>query len=103
MQKICLLPMLVLMLAVNAGAQEVPYTACPGCWNPDSLGNHRAVVRFDGPGTVAHVLIPWRLRVADPAAHRIIVQDAQTGERVRDVLTMGLSRESGEIAFRGVA
>jgi glycosyl hydrolase family 123 len=103
MQKMRLFSVFLLMLAAGASAQEVPYTACPGCWNPDSLGNHRAVVRFGGPGTVAHVIIPWRLCVADPAAHRIIVQDAQTGARVREVRTIVLSRESGEIAFRAAS
>jgi hypothetical protein len=100
MQKRLLLFLLFGFLALAVSAQNLNYTACPGCWNPDSLGNHRVVVHFDGPGSVAHVYIPWRRRDADPAGHRIIVQDARTGDRIKDVTVLSLTRESGELAFK---
>jgi hypothetical protein len=84
-------------------AQTIPYTSCPGCWNADSLGNHRASIRFDGPGNTAHVLLPWRRRDGDPAGHRIIVQDAKTGARVMNATPVLISRESGELLFEPVA
>ncbi|HEV9037794.1 MAG TPA: glycoside hydrolase domain-containing protein [Puia sp.] len=90
-------------VSLVARAQSIPYTSCPGCWNPDSLGNHRAAIDFRGPGAVAHVNLPWRLRVADPAAHRIIVQDAVTGARVRNATTGVLTRESGGVFFEPVS
>ena len=103
MQKRHLIFLLSISLTLAANAQNVKYTSCPGCWNPDSLGNHRAVIHFDGPGATAHVFIPWRRRDPDPAGHRIIVQDATTGVRIDDVTTIAISRESGEMVFNATS
>lgn len=80
-------------------AQEIKYSNCAGCWNPDSLGNHRAVLQYSGNGPVAKVVIPWRRRDADPQKKRIIVQDARTGKRIANVSTGTINRETGEIYF----
>lgn len=103
MQKRHLFIFLAVFIASSACAQNIPYTSCPGCWDADSLGNHRAVVRFDGPGSVAHVHIPWRRRDPDPASHRIIVQDAKTGGRIGDVTALAVTREAGELAFKPIS
>lgn len=100
MQKMLLLFLLLGSLALATSAQNLRYTSCPGCWNPDSLGNHRVVIHFDGPGSIVHVFIPWRRRDPDPAGHRIIVQDARTGARIKDVTPIVITRESGELAFK---
>ena len=55
-----------LFLGFSAFSQEIPRTNCNDCWNPDSLGNHRAVVEFNGAGNIAKVIIPWRRRDEDP-------------------------------------
>jgi Family of unknown function (DUF6067) len=102
MQKACIF-LLSLFLLPLAGFTQLPgYRSCPGCWNADSLGNHRAVIRFDGPGATAHAYIPWRLPLAGPFNHRIIVQDARTGARI-DATPGALSRESGDIFFPAAA
>jgi Family of unknown function (DUF6067) len=109
MQKIGLLFTLLFFGCLACSAQQkspargIKYTACPGCWNADSLGNHRVVVRFNGPGTVARTIIPWRRRDADPAGKRIIMQDAATGARILNVRTGPITRESGDIVFQPVS
>jgi Family of unknown function (DUF6067) len=103
MQKIRWFCYLVVLLPLSTRAQPIRYTSCPGCWNPDSLGNHRAIIRFDGPGTTAHIYIPWRRRDGDPASHRIIVQDAKTGARVMNATPRMIGRESGELLFEPVS
>lgn len=102
MQKIGLLLCLLLALSV-IGRAQLSYTNCPGCWNPDSLGNHRAVVRYHGTGTVAHVVVPWRRRDNDPGNKRVIVQDSATGARVLNVVDGAVTRESGEFFFEPVS
>jgi hypothetical protein len=102
MQKMRLLFVLLIAPVALVSAQTITYTSCPGCWNADSLGNHRAVVRFDGPGATAHAYIPWRLPLTGPFDHRIIVQDAKTGARI-DATPGALTRESGDIFFRAAA
>ena len=84
-------------------ADEIKYTSCPGCWNPDSLGNHRAVIHYVGSGNMARVIIPWRRRDQSPENKRIILQDAQTGKRILNATPVAISRESGEISFEPVS
>ncbi|NML22365.1 hypothetical protein HHL16_15890 [Pseudoflavitalea sp. G-6-1-2] len=72
-------------------------------WDADSLGNHRAVVQFNGTGKVARVIIPWRRADAAPQNKRIIVQDAATQRQILNVKTGLLNNESGEIFFEPVS
>ena len=74
------------------------YTNANNSWNADSLGNHRAVVSYNGPGAVAHVNINWRRRDQHPEFKRIIVQTSN-GELVAEVGYDKLTRESGDIYF----
>ena len=80
-----------------------------GNWEPHlaagdagiSWGNHRAVVEVDDPSLDAVVAsIPWRRHDADPGARSIVVVDAESGERIEDVLPLRIEAASGEVAFR---
>lgn len=82
-------------------AQELRFTDGHQAWNPDSLGNHRAVVQFTGSGTVAKLHIPWRRCDANPQEKRIIVTDAQN-RRIRNVQTLDINREYGDLYFEPV-
>ena len=103
MMKIKLLFSVLLLTTLSAFSQNIPRTNCNDCWNPDSLGNHRAVIGFEGSGNVAKVTIPWRRRDYHPDIKRIIVEDAKTHQKIRNVKTFTLDRESGEIAFEPVS
>ncbi len=109
--------LLTFFLAFSAVARtQIRYTVCPGCWNPDSLGNQRVVLQFSGGGSLrqgahaggentalAHVVIPWRRRDSNPAGKRIIVQDSATGARIRNVIVRSVTREVGDILFEPVS
>ena len=84
-------------------AQQIKYTSGNGSWNPDSLGNHRAVVQFTGNGNIAKAIINWRRRDTDPEQKRIIVQDAKTGNKILNVKTTGINREEGTVFFEPVS
>ncbi|HTI08842.1 MAG TPA: glycoside hydrolase domain-containing protein [Puia sp.] len=106
MQKLLLLlffPLACCVAKAQNSTDKIKYTNCPGCWNPDSLGNHRALVRFNGPGNIARVLIPWRRRDLHPEERRIILQDGQTGKLILNKTSGALGRESGEIFFEPVS
>ncbi|HXB32082.1 MAG TPA: glycoside hydrolase domain-containing protein, partial [Puia sp.] len=95
---------LFLGLFIGAAAQELRYTVCTGCWNPDSLGNRRVVVRYSGGGAdVVEVMIPWRRRDENPEKKRVIVQDSATGLRVKNVWAASVTREKGDIYFEPVS
>ena len=84
-------------------AQQIAYTDGKNSWNPDSLGNHRAVVLFTGKGKIAKAFIGWRRRDFHPDTKRIIVQDAKTGNKIFNVKTIEINRESGTILFEPVS
>jgi hypothetical protein len=95
-----LIVLLLLAAAPRKGmAQDIPYSSGDGAWNPDSLGNHRARVRFEGEGSVARLVIPWRRRDDHPEDKCIIIQDARTGQKVRNTKTGVITNERGEIWF----
>ncbi|MCG6954576.1 MAG: DUF6067 family protein, partial [Gemmatimonadetes bacterium] len=71
-----------------------------GQWDPDTLGNHRAVVRVDQADDAVGVLLPWRRRDADPGRKDVVVADATTGARVRNVARLVVTDEEGRIAFQ---
>jgi predicted Zn-dependent protease len=71
-----------------------------GTWEPDSLGNHRAVVRVAAAGDAVYARIPWRRRDRKPEAVNILVVAAATQRRVTNVARMDINREYGDIVFQ---
>lgn len=93
---------LVSLVSFSAYSQEIPYTVCENCWDPDSLGNHRAVVVVPAAGKVASVKLDWRRRDMNPENKMILVTD-EKGNLVRNVRRGAITRESGEISFEPAA
>jgi len=79
-------------------AQSLKYISGNNSWNPDSLGNQRAVVTVTASNPVSKVVIEWR-RHDDPSGKEIIIVDAKTNKRVLNVKAENISRESGTIYF----
>ncbi len=98
-----LLALILLFTGINVFSQELPYTNCNNCWNPDSLGNHRVVISFSDSGKFAKAIIPWRRRDKDPQNKRIILEDAQKHKKILNVKSNTLNREFGEIYFEPVS
>ncbi|MGY0407635.1 MAG: glycoside hydrolase domain-containing protein [Polaribacter sp.] len=84
-------------------AQQITYTNGNNSWNPDLLGNHRAVVQYSGKGIIAKATIEWRRRDKNPDQKRIIVQNAKTGKIIPNIKTTGITRERGTIFFEPVS
>jgi hypothetical protein len=100
--KYCLKLFIVSALVFTAGHNklfgQVKYVSGHNEWDPDSLGNHRAVVQVTKPGIVAKAVIEWRRR-DDPAGKEIIVVDSATNKRIINVSASAISRESGAVYF----
>ncbi len=81
-----------------------------GDWTPDlvagkagrSLGNHRAVVVWEGGGDAVHVTIPWRRHDAAPEKKPIVVVDAASGTEINSV-AVRVSNVSGDVVFQPTA
>lgn len=83
-------------------AQPVIYKAADNNWNADSLGNHRAVLQFNGTGPYAKAVIGWRRNDTDPWDKRIIVTDA-AGNKISNVHTVQVDQEKGTVLFEPVS
>lgn len=79
------------------------YVAASGVWDPDELGNHRAVIEVspETTGDVVGVRIPWRRRDPEPE-HKGVLLYSRVGRRVADVVPVTITRGSGEFLFNPV-
>ena len=92
----------VFLISKGVTAQTINYSTGNDSWNADSLGNHRAVINFNGNVKVAKITIPWRRRDKDPQNKRIIIEDGRTNKIILNVKTITVNREYGEIYFEPV-
>ncbi|MGB4973173.1 MAG: glycoside hydrolase domain-containing protein [Cyclobacteriaceae bacterium] len=79
-------------------SQEIDFSVCENCWDPDSLGNHRAVVEVTKKSDVAKVTIPWRRRDLKPEDKNILVY-SEHGKQIVNVSRGSINRELGEVFF----
>ena len=91
-------PLIFGLSVLGGSAQDVPYQTA--FWDGDQFGNHRAVVRVESPGEAVRVRIPWRRRDLEPEKKAVLVVDASTGNRIRNVWSAVVTREKGEIVFQ---
>jgi hypothetical protein len=91
-------PLIFGLSALGGSGQDVPYQTAS--WDGDQFGNHRAVVRVEAPGEAVRVRIPWRRRDLEPEQKAVLVLDASTGKRIRNVWAAVVTREKGEIVFQ---
>lgn len=70
-----------------------------GFWTPDTLGNHRAVVKVTEKSDFVVADIPWRRRDKTPQETGIIIIDATTGEQISNLLRTSITQEAGQIIF----
>ncbi len=97
-----MLPLLCACLPVLAPAEPllttVPYSL--GDWPEQGRGNHRALVRVEAPAPAVRVHLEWRRRDPQPERKAILVFDAATGQPVRNVLAVQVTRECGDLVFQ---
>ena len=68
-------------------------------WTPDTLGNHRAVVKVTGNPELVRATIPWRRKDQDAARKGIIIVDATTGQQITNFFRETVTREEGKLIF----
>jgi hypothetical protein len=88
------------MAAQTPAARPIRRVATVDKWNPDSLGNHRFVLRVDVGADAVVAQVPWRRRDANPEKVAAILIDARTHQRVRNVARMEIDAENGWFVFQ---
>jgi hypothetical protein len=85
--------------AQRHGAVEVlPYGVGP-CW-PAEMGDVRVRVRVSDKADAVWAHIPWRRRDLAPEEKDILLVDAQTGQQLRNVARIEITREFAEVVFQ---
>jgi len=87
-----------LIAAPPVTAEDLKYGT--GAWDPETLGNHRAVIQVPVKAEAVWVHIPWRRRDFNPDKKRLIIVDAKTGTRVKFILAPDIQREYGDLVFQ---
>ncbi|HEU4697546.1 MAG TPA: glycoside hydrolase domain-containing protein [Gemmatimonadales bacterium] len=99
------LALLLTPLALHAQTSTTPVRYGVGRWNPDSLGNHRAVVRVATsakPADAVRAHLAWRRRDRHPELKRIVVT-TEAGARVANAVARRVTREAGDLVFQPAA
>lgn len=89
----CLIALVIAHTSVHAQAVVPP-------WQPDSLGNHRAVVQVSTRSDAVLARLDWRRRDKAPEDVQVVVIDAATNRRVVNAARLEITREFGEIVFQ---
>ncbi|MBZ5562567.1 MAG: DUF6067 family protein, partial [Acidobacteriia bacterium] len=84
--------------AATEALRVLPYGIGP-CW-PTEYGDVRVRIRVPASSGAVWAHIPWRRRDLNPAEKDIFLIDAQTGQRVKNVARLQITREFGDIVFQ---
>ncbi|AQT69021.1 hypothetical protein STSP2_02200 [Anaerohalosphaera lusitana] len=90
----------IVLCSANLSAANKLYDTLEEKWDPEALGNHRAVVTVDKAAEIAAVRIEWRRPDTEPENKGIIVIDERTGKAIDNVLAVSVNREAGKFLFQ---
>ncbi|MEI8374145.1 MAG: glycoside hydrolase domain-containing protein [Planctomycetota bacterium] len=90
---------LSVLMVVGAGAVEIPYGVVRQPWDIH-LGHHRAWIHVVQPADAVRVSLPWRRRDNDAGSKNVIIVDVATGERIRNIARIEVTREYGDLVFQ---
>ena len=93
----------ILAAGVEFAPDGVPFIVAEKTWQPDGLGNHRAVVRVTDTGKPARAVLKWRRVDPEPEIKRVLVKHAATGADAAHVIARNVTAESGEVLFEPTA
>ncbi|WP_231596007.1 glycoside hydrolase domain-containing protein [Sphingobacterium endophyticum] len=85
--------------AQTAYSQQQPFPPQPLKWNPDQLGNQRAVLKVEKDDKLVEATIPWRNRWVK-ADQKIIIVDSATNKSYDPSSYLWINNVSGGISFQ---
>ena len=97
-KKLTIIAVFVISMLISS-AQDVPYGT--GQWNYEGLGNHRAVIYVENPSDAVKVVVPWR-RLDNVFDKNLILFDALTNQRVKNIYCTQKDKDFGEIVFEPI-
>jgi hypothetical protein len=83
---------------VFSASKDIPYGT--GSWDAENMGNHRVIVYVDEKSEAVKVHIPWRRRDMFPEKKNIVIIDASTGAKIKNIIRLEVNREYGDLVFQ---
>ncbi len=71
-----------------------------GTWDAEKYGNHRIILHVKNPADAVWAHIPWRRRDNHPENKNLILVDAKTETRIKNLFRGEIKREFGDIIFQ---
>ncbi|MFA5814279.1 MAG: glycoside hydrolase domain-containing protein [Bacteroidales bacterium] len=100
MKTIILISTALILSLFQFYGQDISYGT--GQWNPEGLGNHRAVIYVEKSSDAVKVVVPWR-RLDNVDDKNLILIDALTNLRVKNIYSTQKNNEFGEIVFQPIS
>jgi len=100
MKNILIICIVFTLGTIQVYGQEISYGT--GQWETEGLGYHRAVIYVSKPAEAVKVKIPWR-RLDKAEDKNLIMVDALTGQRVKNIYSTERNKDFGEIVFEPVS
>jgi hypothetical protein len=79
-------------------AEKITYGT--GTWDAEKYGNHRIILHVKNPADAVWAHIPWRRRDNHPENKNLILVDAKTEKRIKNLFRGEINREFGDIIFQ---
>ncbi len=100
MKKIISIGFVLILSTLFSFGQDITYGT--GQWNPEGLGNHRAVIHVEKFSDAVSVNVPWR-RLDNVEDKNLILVDALTNQRVKNIYCIQKNKDFGEIVFQPIS
>ncbi len=99
MQKVLIAIFLLIGVSkVIAQNKYLSYTVPGQSWS-EEYGNHRAVLEVTQPATAVRINFLWRRNDLQPEMRRMMIINAATGEEVKNIHRLHISKERCELVF----
>ncbi len=94
-----LVSVFILFTCITGASAEGVLRYDTASWTDRSLGNHRVVIRVDAKAGAVRVHIPWRRRDRQPERKQLVLIDATSNTRIKNLFVLTCNREFVDLAF----
>ncbi len=77
---------------------HIPYTI--GNWKNEEYGSHRVLLMVPEMADAVRIRIPWNRRDLHPRSKAVVLLETRSQQRINNLVTVEISRESGEFIFQ---
>ena len=80
------------------GQRIIPYSVPADQWK-EEFGNHRAIIEVNKPYDAVSIDFLWRRHDSSPEKRQMIIINAETGEKIKNIFRVKIDNERCELVF----